>query len=382
MQVILPNLTLILLFFSHNRCHCSPNPHGHSNAGPSFSNSHLNHSSNNIYFGRNISFENLHPMNRCVQKQQREDFSCNCCRLAHPYSSQPSHSMSGSSGHSSQPGPSSSSGINVGASTSKANPNATMQLPSEFTNNKKPNCPSNCIDCTVGCDIEFPLDAVACIFDCLTEACIIPDALNGPDMGRLSFDSVTSAAEDGSLIPPRYQHVHVPNSSDPSETYLTLGFESAVLALGKQRSMPHGLYSQHVICKQQDQLIQRLRHVELDRHLIDILKQLTTQMLDGGPTSGLGVSIHPESIPMHTLARFLFASLLTHYDDLAFFVGLRAMRLPILEECPNELQMDGNNMEMAGPHNNQRDGSVLSRYPRFVARFSIVRFFTFFRQIF
>lgn len=189
--------------------------------------------------------------------------------------------------------------------------------------------------------------------------------MNGPDMGRLSFDSVTSAAEDGSLIPPRYQHVAVPHSNDPNETYLTLGFESAVLALGKQRNMPHGLYSQHVICKQQDQLIQRLRHVELDRFLIEVLKNLTSQLLDGGPTSGLGVSIHPESIPMHTLARFLFASLLTHYDDLAFYVGLRAMRLPILEECPNEMQME-NNIEMPGPHNNQRDGFILSRYPRFV----------------
>lgn len=305
-------------------------------------------------------------MNRCVQKQQREDYSCNCCRAAHPHLLQQSQNMPGTSGQSSQPGPS-TSGINVGASTSKASTSATIQLPSEFTN-KKPNCISNCIDCTVGCEIEFPLDAVACIFDCLTEACIIPDAMNGPDMGRLSFDSVTSAAEDGSLIPPRYQHVPVPNSNDPSETYLTLGFESAVLALGKQRNMPHGLYSQHVICKQQDQLIQRLRHVELDRYLIGVLKQLTSQLLDGGPTSGLGASIHPESIPMHTLARFLFASLLTQYDDLAFFVGLRAMRLPILEECPSEVQMDGNNIEM--PHNNQRDGFVLSRYPRFVTLFN------------
>lgn len=305
-------------------------------------------------------------MNRCMQKQHREEYSCSCCRSSQPSTS---HHNAGSSSHNPQPGP---SGINVGASTSKASSSSSsssiMQLPSEFTCNKKTNCTSNCIDCTVGCDIEFPLDAVACIFDCLTEACIIPDAMNGPDMGRLSFDSVTSAAEDGSLIPPRYQHVPVPHSTDPNETYLTLGFESAVLALGKQRNMPHGLYSQHVICKQQDQLIQRLRHVELDRLLIEILKHLTSQLLDGGPTSGLGVSIHPESIPMHTLARFLFASLLTHYDDLAFFVGLRAMRLPILEECPNEMQME-NNIEMAGPHNNQRDGFILSRYPRFVYGF-------------
>lgn len=159
------------------------------------------------------------------------------------------------------------------------------------------------------------------------------------------------------------------------------------MALGKQRIMPHGLYSQHVICKQQDQLIQRLRHIELDRLLIEVLKQLTTQLLNGGPTSGLGtylfvhrsnmfsdryllpqfshtgMSIHPESVPMHTLARFLFASLLTQYVDLAFQVGLRAMRLPILEECNNELQMENGSALGGAAPNNQRDGFVMSRYP-------------------
>lgn len=45
---------------------------------------------------------------------------------------------------------------------------------------------------------------------------------------------------------------------------------------------------------------------------------------------------------MHTLARFLFASLLTQHIDLAFRVGLRAMRLPVMEECNNEMQMDHN----------------------------------------
>lgn len=35
---------------------------------------------------------------------------------------------------------------------------------------------------------------------------------------------------------------------------------------------------------------------------------------------------------MHTFARFLFLSLLNYYPDLAYEVGLRAMRLPLLEE--------------------------------------------------
>lgn len=256
--------------------------------------------------------------------------------------------------------------VNYGASTSKASVESTTTTSSintasntDFSRNKKSECVSNCLDCSVGCEIEFPLEAVACIFDCLTEACIIPDTINGPNMGRLSFDSISGATEDGNVIQPKYQHVPVPFSSEPNETYLTLAFEAAILALGKQRVMPQGLYSQHVICKQQDQLIGRLRHVDLDRLLIDVLKQLSDQMLDGGPSSGLGLSIHPESVPMHTLARFLFASLLNQYPDLAYKVGLRAMRLPVLDENAEQTDNIENNFN---PH--QNDGFVLSRYPR------------------
>lgn len=133
----------------------------------------------------------------------------------------------------------------------------------------------------------------------------------------------------------------VPGSKDPNETFLTLAFEAAILALGKQRIMPQGLYSQHLICKQQDQLIARLRNVDLDQLLVEVIKNLSTQMMDGGPTSGFGESIHPESVPMHTLARFLFASLLNQHPDLAFKIGLRAMRFPIFENVGNNNSVDG-----------------------------------------
>lgn len=267
---------------AHGRSHCS--------------------SSGNIYFGRHSSFE-FPPSfggssHSCHQKLRDEipssissHLPCNCCRSTNQ-SNAPSHSMPSTSSSAKQ------SIVNFGASTSKAIPSTSAAASSsassalmhanEFVRNRKPNCPSNCLDCSVGCEIEFPLDAVACIFDFLTEACIIPDVINGPDMGRLTFDSLPATTEDGNIIPPRYQHVPVPYSNDRNETYLTLAFEAATLALGKQRIMPQGLYSQHVICKQQDQLIQRLRHVELDRLLIDVIKKLTLQLLDGGPSSGLG----------------------------------------------------------------------------------------------
>lgn len=68
---------------------------------------------------------------------------------------------------------------------------------------------------------------------------------------------------------------------------------------------------------------------------------------------------------MHTLARFLFASLLNQHTDLAFKVGLRAMRLPILEECgTGELVLE--NMGMIGAQNYPRDNFAAPRFSRFV----------------
>ena len=46
----------------------------------------------------------------------------------------------------------------------------------------------------------------------------------------------------------------------------------------------------------------------------------------GGPSSGLGVNVPPESVPMHTFGRYLFQTLLPYDEDLAYKVGLRAMR--------------------------------------------------------
>uniref|UniRef100_A0A182SE52 ZSWIM4-8 C-terminal domain-containing protein n=1 Tax=Anopheles maculatus TaxID=74869 RepID=A0A182SE52_9DIPT len=158
------------------------------------------------------------------------------------------------------------------------------------------------------------------------------------------------------IIAPKYRHLPIADSADRHETYLTLAFEAAILALSKQRIMPHGLYAQHVICKQQDQLIQRLRSIDLDSVLVGILRKLSVQLLDGGPTSGLGEMIHPESVPMHTLARFLFASLLNQHSDLAFEIGLRAMRFPILENINEGASVNGIELQ----HNN----FMHSPYPR------------------
>ena len=60
--------------------------------------------------------------------------------------------------------------------------------------------------------------------------------------------------------------------------------------------------------------------------LPQVLRRQALLLLEGGPTSGLGQAIHPESVPLHTFAKYLFTTLLRHDADLAQRVGLRAMR--------------------------------------------------------
>lgn len=68
-------------------------------------------------------------------------------------------------------------------------------------------------------------------------------------------------------------------------------------------------------------------------------------LLAGGPSSCLGTKVHPRSAPAHTFARFLFLVLLPGDPELAYRVGLRAMRLPMVEEA---YALDGNAAAGAG----------------------------------
>ena len=100
-----------------------------------------------------------------------------------------------------------------------------------------------------------------------------------------------------------------------------------------------GLYKQEKACKQEERLINRLQALTPSVStgcnnllLIDTIRRQAYLLLEMGHTSGLGKHIHRESVPMHTLAKYLFGVLLPHDRELAFKIGLRAVRLPILEE--------------------------------------------------
>lgn len=123
---------------------------------------------------------------------------------------------------------------------------------------------------------------------------------------------------------PRYQHINVPSSR--SESYLTLAIEVALMGLGQQRLMPTSTYAQEKAWKQEEKLILKLTDIDLDTSLISVLRKQMDYLLYGGPYSGFGIGIHPESVPMHTFAKFLFNALIPYDPELAYTVGLRAMR--------------------------------------------------------
>jgi len=60
--------------------------------------------------------------------------------------------------------------------------------------------------------------------------------------------------------------------------------------------------------------------LEWDSLLGGALRRQAHLLMDMGPSSGLGIGIHPESIPMQTFAKFMFVALLPFDADLAFKV--------------------------------------------------------------
>ncbi|XP_064605043.1 zinc finger SWIM domain-containing protein 5-like [Liolophura sinensis] len=221
--------------------------------------------------------------------------------------------------------------------------------------------------------VGHPFDPIGCLFDTLAEASLSPEDNSSHRASEASSSRSSQRDRDrehrdrdrdrdhrdrdrdhrdntNHMTPPRYRHVPVPEQHD---SYLTLALEVALIGLGQQRLMPSGLYAQDKTCKQEEKLINKLQEIELDSTLVNVLRKQVTLLIEGGPSSGLGAGIHMESYPMHTFARYLFTSLLPYDQDLAYRVGLRAMRLPVLE-----------NTEETEDIVNNVGSVVLSRFPR------------------
>ena len=206
--------------------------------------------------------------------------------------------------------------------------------------------------------IGHALNPIGCLFDVLTEPGLssedrtrvphfLDSTLTHAGSANSGNSSNSSGGGDGNggaaqemtlapaaavpFFPVRYRHVPVPGSKCSGETYLTLAVEAAVIGLGQQRVMPPGLYAQEKACKHEERLIARLQEVEVDSLVSEALRYQANLQLDMGPSSGLGCGIHPESVPLQTFAKYFFIALLPRDPELAFRIGLRAMRMPILE---------------------------------------------------
>ena len=178
--------------------------------------------------------------------------------------------------------------------------------------------------------VGHPMDPIGALYDILTEASLLPE-----DRGRMGFHLDEPVQEEALVpsAPPRLRHVRLEAGSggDREETYLSLAVEAALLGLGQQSIMPAGLYSQEKVIRQEERLIARLGELQLDTQLMAVLCRQARLLLDMGPSSGLGCGIHPESSPVHAFSKFLFLSILPHDAELAFRVGRKALRLPILD---------------------------------------------------
>ena len=177
--------------------------------------------------------------------------------------------------------------------------------------------------------VGHPMDPIGALFDTLAEASLVPE-----DRGRMGFHLDESVTEEGTTPAPplRFRHVRVSGSRERDETYLALAVEAALLGLGQQAIMPAGLYSQEKVVRQEEKLLARLGELQLDPALLAVLCRQAALLLEAGPSSSLGDGIHPESSPVHAFAKFLFLAVLPHDIDLAFRVGRKCLRLPILDE--------------------------------------------------
>ena len=206
--------------------------------------------------------------------------------------------------------------------------------------------------------IGHPMDPIGALYDTLTEASLMPE-----DRGRMGFHLDEPVQEEGMVAPAplRFRHLRVEGGGggggggggDRDETYLSLAVEAALLGLGQQSIMPAGLYSQEKVIRQEEKLITRLGELQLDPQLMAVICRQARLLLEMGPSSALGCGIHPESSPVHAFSKFLFMSILPHDTELAFKVGRKALRLPILDDNKDPEDKSGNAAAL-----------VLSRFPR------------------
>lgn len=133
-----------------------------------------------------------------------------------------------------------------------------------------------------------------------------------------------------------YNHMPVPGCCQ-KDSYLTLAIELALIALGQQRSLPLITTAHERSIRQEAELISKLKSTDMsDPVLVEIIKHQSTVLLEGGPFQNSCCGIPTDCAPLHTFATFLFDSLVTHHPQLAYKVGIYALKMALSTEENSE----------------------------------------------
>lgn len=190
--------------------------------------------------------------------------------------------------------------------------------------------------------IGHQLDPIVVLYDTLIEEAIGPQ------------DNDCELKDGADILPDlrTFSKIPLPVCGNGNDTYLTLALEVALMGLGQQRTIPVGFYAQDKACRQEEHLIAQLNLLNFDDGLYPALKSQTELLLKSGPFSGLGLGVQANSVPMHTFARFLFSNFVHKDLDLAFKLGLRAMRFLALDDLSGDLADE--EIPLIGPYRNTR----------------------------
>lgn len=187
--------------------------------------------------------------------------------------------------------------------------------------------------------IGHQLDPIVVLYDTLIEETL------GPQDSDFELKDDEESLKTFATVPR-------PECGSGNDTYLTLALEVALMGLGQQRTIPVGFYAQDKACRQEEHLIAQLNLLDFNDLLYPILKAQTELLLKSGPFSGLGLGVQRNSVPMHTFARFLFSNFVDKDLEVAFKVGLRAMRFLTLENFSDDIADE--EIPLVGPYRNTR----------------------------